>query len=156
MSFRTKELPWSRSNSNRSFRYRTANQREGQADQRFYRLFFESGAILRPSCGQCPFASACRASDLTIADYWGIEKYAPEEYDPLGVSLVLTSTERGRRLLEQCPSLWTEARPAEESLAEQKRLHQPAELPENRPLFWDTLEKEGLEAACNAVLDPLE
>ena len=156
VSFRTKELPWSRSNSNRSLRYRTANQREGQADQRFYRLFFESGAILRPSCGQCPFASACRASDLTIADYWGIEKYAPEEYDPLGVSLVLTSTERGRRLLEQCPSLWTEARPAEESLAEQKRLHQPAELPENRPLFWDTLEKEGLEAACNAVLDPLE
>ncbi|MCI6276394.1 MAG: Coenzyme F420 hydrogenase/dehydrogenase, beta subunit C-terminal domain [Clostridium sp.] len=34
--------------------------------------------IMRPSCEHCPYTDIHRASDITIADYWGIEKYSSE------------------------------------------------------------------------------
>ncbi len=153
VSFRNKESGWTRSGSNKLFRYQTANMAAPAQDDRFYRLFFESGAIVRPACGSCPFTDCRRPSDITIADYWGIEKYSPEKYDPLGVSLVLVNSPKGAALLERCrPALWLEERPPREALAEQGRLHQPVQLPAHRAAFWRLLEQEGLAAAMKAVL----
>jgi hypothetical protein len=41
-----------------------------------------------------------RLSDITIADFWGIEKYNTDFNDGNGVSLVLVNSERGRGFLE--------------------------------------------------------
>lgn len=38
--------------------------------------------------------------DITIADYWGIEKVAPEFDDNKGVSLVLVNNEAGKKPLK--------------------------------------------------------
>ena len=40
----------------------------------FYQHFLD-GAVCRQSCYNCPFATCNRVSDLTIGDYWEIEKY---------------------------------------------------------------------------------
>ena len=43
-----------------------------------------------------------RPSDISIGDFWGIEKVAPSfNSDNRGVSLVIVNTEKGQRLLEK-------------------------------------------------------
>lgn len=66
----------------------------------FYILFFDH-YNLRPSCHRCPYARKERITDLTLADFWGIEEAMPQFDDDTGVSLVLCGTEKGKRLLDQ-------------------------------------------------------
>ena len=146
VQFRSKKDGWSRANSNKGFLFTTDRSSEIQEDDRFYHLFFKSGAITRPSCSQCRFTDIHRASDVTIADYWGIEKYSPEWFDPLGVSVILVNSEKGIVLFDRCrQDLVGEERPQEESLKEQKRLSEPSKLPKNRSLFWEDYKRFGLE-----------
>lgn len=64
-----------------------------------YMLMFLKNYSLRPSCYECK-AKEIKLSDLTIADFWGIDSVAPEMNDGKGTSLVMIRTEEGRELLE--------------------------------------------------------
>lgn len=64
----------------------------------FMQMFLRD-ECLRPSCYQCR-AKEMKLSDLTIADFWGIEQAAPEMDDGLGTSLVITRTEKGQKAFE--------------------------------------------------------
>ena len=55
---------------------------------------------LRPACYQC-HAKKLKLSDITIADFWGIESVAPEMTDGMGTSLVITRTEKGQEIFDQ-------------------------------------------------------
>lgn len=146
VQFRSKRDGWSRANSNKGFLFTTDKSPETQEDDRFYQLFFKVGVITRPSCSQCRFTDIHRVSDLTIADYFGIEKYSPEWFDPLGVSMILVNSPKGAYLFDQCrQELHAQERPKEEALNEQKRLHEPSQFPENRSLFWDDYRRFGFE-----------
>ena len=65
----------------------------------FFRLFAQN-LILRPSCGDCAFKGFNISSDLTLGDYWGIEKRFPEFDDDTGCSLVMVNTMRGKAFLD--------------------------------------------------------
>lgn len=65
---------------------------------------FYSRFCLRPSCYTCPFTSTNRAGDLSIGDFWGIEKVHPDFYDKNGVSLVLVNTEKGSSFFKKIRS----------------------------------------------------
>lgn len=67
-------------------------------DDPFMQMFLKN-LCLRPSCYQCP-ARQNKKSDLTIGDFWGIEKVAPEINDNKGISLVIVRSEKGKRLFE--------------------------------------------------------
>ena len=60
---------------------------------------FLANLILRPSCHQCQYKTVERFSDITLADYWGVEEVHPELKGRQGVSLVLTHTEKGEQLM---------------------------------------------------------
>lgn len=66
--------------------------------QALSRLYY-SGASLRPSCHRCQFRSLHRQSDLTLADFWGIEKVAPDKANTVGSSLLLVNSQKGEELL---------------------------------------------------------
>ena len=53
---------------------------------------FLSDYILRPSCYRCPVKSGKSSSDITIGDFWGIEKMLPEFDDDKGCGLILDYT----------------------------------------------------------------
>lgn len=57
-------------------------------------LFFKHLAT-RPSCHKCRFTNFQRASDITIGDYWGINKFHPEFYERYGVSLMMINSHKG-------------------------------------------------------------
>ena len=146
--FRSKRHPWSRANSNRGFAYRVEGSDEIFEDGRFYSLFTRECVIARPSCSACRFTDTRRVSDVTIADCFGIEKYAPEWNDARGVSLILTNTAKGEAMLEAAaPSMRLNERPLSENTAEQQRLSRPVEFPEGRAEFWKTFRTSGLAEA---------
>lgn len=61
-----------------------------------YSRMFLRDIALRPSCYQCPSKGLQRRADLTIADFWGIEKVLPGMNDDRGTSLVLVHSQKGR------------------------------------------------------------
>ncbi len=62
----------------------------------FYNAF-KNYNIFRAGCYDCQYCTLQRVSDLTLGDFWGIEKYdfhADTDTDA-GISMVITHTERG-------------------------------------------------------------
>lgn len=62
---------------------------------------YYTGLIYRPSCAICKFACPSRTGDITLGDYWGIEKIQPSLNSLRGVSLVRFNTQKGNFLIEQ-------------------------------------------------------
>lgn len=56
---------------------------------------------LRPSCYQCRFKKCSRVSDITLADFWGIERVSPQMDDNKGTSLVILHTQKAHQLMQQ-------------------------------------------------------
>lgn len=61
---------------------------------------FSHNMINRISCGSCQYANYNRPGDLTIGDYWGVEKSNPNLTDNLGVSLVIVNSEKGKTIFQ--------------------------------------------------------
>ena len=66
-----------------------------------YMRGFLQNICLRPSCYDCSFKTMSRLSDITLADFWGVEKIMPQIDDNKGTSLVITHSTHGQQLLEQ-------------------------------------------------------
>lgn len=64
-----------------------------------YMKAFLANLDLRESCYSCKFKSTIHKSDITVSDFWGIEKIKPEIDDEKGLSLLLVNTEKGISLL---------------------------------------------------------
>ncbi len=71
-----------------------------------YFYYFLKGWIYRENCYKCKYASMHRPADITIGDFWGIEKEHPEYLKKVGwdaakgVSLIIVNTEKGRTFFE--------------------------------------------------------
>lgn len=65
-----------------------------------YMQLFLHDNCLRESCYQCQFTGDSHKSDLTLADFWGVESLMPEMFDDKGTSLVIVQTGKGDELLE--------------------------------------------------------
>ena len=61
---------------------------------------FLCGSILRNSCYKCNFKGRLRSGDITIGDFWGIEKTNSKINTDSGISLVMINTEKGNRMFE--------------------------------------------------------
>ena len=62
---------------------------------------FLSNIYLRPSCYECKCKNGVNHSDLTIADFWGINILEPDFDDDKGIGLVLVNTVKGKNAFEQ-------------------------------------------------------
>lgn len=65
---------------------------------------FLSNLYLRPSCYKCTAKNGASGSDLTIADFWGIQNYHPEFDDDKGVSVIFVHTDMGKKIIEKLSS----------------------------------------------------
>ncbi len=61
---------------------------------------FLKNMCLRPSCSKCPFAKMPRQGDITLGDFWGINKYSKKLNDNKGTSLVLINSVKGETYLK--------------------------------------------------------
>lgn len=102
---------------------------------RIFTTLFYRHEVLRPSCYECPYKSMMHPGDITIADYWGIEKWAPEFDDNKGVSLVLVNNEVGEKFWECVKNMLLLKQTGIEN-AMQRSFIQSESCPETRDQFW--------------------
>ena len=116
----------------------------------FSRLYMKC-LTLRPSCYQCPYTRWELPFDLTIGDFWGIEKIYPELADGMGTSLVIARTEAGRGLLEkiQPHGLILEA---SREAADQPALNTPAKETLLRKLLFRDFSQKRADGRCDIPL----
>lgn len=61
---------------------------------------YEQNISLRESCYQCPYMCLERVGDLSIGDFWGIERVAPKLDRNTGVSAVIVNNHKGEWMIE--------------------------------------------------------
>lgn len=66
-----------------------------------YMKGFLSNLYLRPSCHDCKCKDGKHHSDISLGDFWGIDKFNPSFDDDKGVSLVLINTPKGKEFLQK-------------------------------------------------------
>ena len=109
-----------------------------------HKNLFHSHNILRPACHNCKYTNLERPSDITIADFWGIEKHMPEFDDNKGVSLLLVNTSTGQKLLENIKqNLILKESNTQDCL--QPQLNEPSKPSHDRSKFWKDYETRGYE-----------
>lgn len=98
MTFRDKSEGWK--NAVLKYKFKDGSEyKEAYKESKYIRGFIEN-IYLRPSCYKCKFKSLDRDSDITLADFWGIENFIPNMDDQNGISLILVHTEKGIDILE--------------------------------------------------------
>lgn len=66
-----------------------------------YMKGFLKNLYLRPSCYECTSKNYTSNSDLTLADYWGVENIHSQFKDDKGTSLVIVNTKKGEKILSK-------------------------------------------------------
>lgn len=100
-----------------------------------YGFLFNHHLILRPACYNCTAKTLPYESDITLADFWGIEQVDQDFDDNRGVSLVLVNTVIGQQLIEKTDSMIERKEYPLEKVV-QKPLIEPANCPSERDIFW--------------------
>lgn len=125
----------------------TQPHRELFYERRVHNLFmrgFLADLYLRPSCHACPAKCGKSESDITLADYWSIDKLHPAFYDELGVSLVLANSEKGLETLNRCNLLTEESR-YDNAIKANPALVRSAHIPAQAEIFWRSFHEKGIK-----------
>ena len=118
-----------------------SNYRKGDI---FYNLFLRD-LVLRDVCYSCKFRDLDRVSDISIADFWGLDKGNYKDfYDGRGVSLVLVNTQKGLELFDSIKENMEYIEIEDKDFVKYNSFSEMKE-PTLRKEFWDDYEKEGFE-----------
>jgi len=98
VSFRDKTKGWR--NFSMMFDFKSKKRQLKTLDEDRYMYGFLRNIYLRPACHRCAEKSLNRKSDITFADYWGVENVHKDFSDDKGIALVFTNTDRGKRAFE--------------------------------------------------------
>ena len=116
----------------------------------FSRLYMKC-ITLRPSCYRCPYTHWELPFDVSMGDFWGVEKTHPELADGMGTSLVITRTQKGQQLLAQIrPNALV--LPVSREAAEQPALREPAKETMLRKLLFRDFARKSPQGRCDIGL----
>ena len=73
---------------------------ETKDQSNFTKGYLQTGVYCRPSCYECNFKGYPRIADITLADFWGIEKIDKSMEKNLGTSLVMINSRKGVSFFE--------------------------------------------------------
>jgi coenzyme F420-reducing hydrogenase beta subunit len=101
ISFRDKITGWSQ------YSVRIEGK-EGLLREQFYKnaymKAFLEDIVLRMSCHNCNYKNLNYFSDITLADFWGLDKAYPELDDNRGVSLAIVNSSKGLQIIKEIAS----------------------------------------------------
>ena len=100
--------------------------------------------VTRPSCYTCRFTNYHRSGDITIGDFWGIEKVYPKIDMDKGISLIMLNNNKGLEVWN-CIKEQFEYIPSNIKECVQPNLQHPVCEPVNRDAFWMDYQKFGFD-----------
>ena len=108
-----------------------------------YGKHFINGDCYRECCYECRYASTDRVGDITVGDFWGVEKSNPGFASASGVSAILINSVQGNKLFEmvkgQASVIETNL---EAILVKQGNLQHPTCRPPGRDGFYERIQDE--------------
>jgi coenzyme F420-reducing hydrogenase beta subunit len=94
----------------------------------FFVGYLGTSLFLMPACYTCEFRGFPKKSDITLADFWGIEDLDPTMDQDLGTSLVLVNSEKGKAFYESLGnSITSKAYTMEEALRSNRSMSKSIE-----------------------------
>lgn len=141
IKFKNKKWGW----HNFSLRVNFENGKEYCKD-RYHDLFFigylQACNFTRPSCYDCKFKGIPQSSDITLADFWGIEKLDKTMDQDKGTSMVMINSKKGMELFESIKDrIVYKEFSVEEALTENKAaLVSLKDIYSNRDAFFKALD----------------
>ena len=96
ITFRHKNCGWKLYSV--SFSFDNDTEYSQKLTENIFMQGFLHNLYLRPSCYACSFKTLNRQSDITLADFWGIENILPSFDDNKGTSLVMVNTQKGAEI----------------------------------------------------------
>lgn len=159
VSFRDKRIGWKKFSFALSLSKATAAGEKNTVslskcfqDNTFMRAFLQN-LILRPSCYACPVKGGRSGSDITLGDFWGIEKFMPGFDDDRGVSLVMAQSQKGCSILAD---LEMDCRTVDysEAISGNASAEQSVSVPANRSYFFHEFKKRGFACAFRMTTSP--
>ena len=103
---------------------------------REYTDLFYQHIMFRPSCANCQFSNTHRMGDLTMGDFWGIEKQDASFDDNKGVSIVLVNSIKGKEIFERIKDEY-EYFACDVKNCMQPTLYTPSVPSPKREQFWE-------------------
>ncbi len=131
-SWHNPTFSWKSSNGNASREKLYANA---------YALAFLRDFCLRPSCYDCQAKGGRSKADITIADFWGIEKICPELDDDRGTSAVLLHSKKGLQMWEALQGVEYKSVSFDDVLMGNPSYIRSVAQPKNRNLFMRRFRK---------------
>lgn len=138
---KNKELGWR--NLTRKVVFENGESYYGVHMEDDFRRGYHTNVFCRPSCYSCQYKGFPRIADITIADYWGIEKVDKNLDNNIGTSMVLLNSRKGEAYfehvkdkLEYKETLFESVLPGNVAL---KKPIEPAKI--NRDQFFEDLDK---------------
>lgn len=108
-------------------------------------IFYSSGG-LRPSCFNCSYTNLKRPSDITIADFWGIDNIDPKFYDKKGVSLLILNSKKGEEIFDSIKDKCVfKEKSIADAVKKNPNLQMPTPSKVSQEVFWDEFYKYGFE-----------
>lgn len=97
---------------------------------------YYSHLATRPACHSCRFTNYRRPGDITIGDFWGIEKFHPNFTSTKGISLVLINSPQGITKWNIVKNNFTYIESNIHECQQPNLLH-PVIEPKNKEKFWN-------------------
>lgn len=145
--FKDKELGW-RSLVKR-FDFKNGKTMYSRAqDNDLYSMAYHGNIVSRPSCYFCQFKGFPRMSDITIADFGGVEKYAylKDIDDNAGTSAVMCNSSKGLTFYKQLKNITSLETTIEKILpGNPALLHEQKMSVMNRDTFFHDLDRKAIE-----------
>ncbi len=139
LSFRDKSKGWKAFGMRQDLKSSKSIYKDLHSDP--YLRGFLQNCSLRESCYACRFANIKREGDITLADFWCVDKKYPEyDKDDKGTSLILVNTEKGKDLIEAVWStLFIGAADLDTAIVGNACLVRPCLRPAERDTFYEDL-----------------
>lgn len=138
--FRNKDVSWEEYSLSFLFSNDTRYQQVHRGDP--YMKTFLKNLCLRPSCYACNFKTINRKSDITLADFWGIDNILPKMNDNKGCSLVIIHSNKGKQMLKDIASkISCKKVLIDDVICYNKAINKSAELNPKREIFLKNLDK---------------
>ncbi len=116
---------------------------------------FQKYITLRPSCYRCRWARPERCADLTMGDFWGIEKYDPSLDAKTGISQIIVNSDNGAELMSlliEKSLIWHKEFPMAVAIENNGCLKVPTKLKPERESFFLALESQPFDNVVKKYL----
>lgn len=115
---------------------------------------FHHNIFLRSACENCNFSIFPRQGDLTIGDFWQIEKFDKTQNDGKGTSLVFINNDKGQFLLDKLKEHSAKIKKMQMAIDEiPNRLN--AYYPKNkgRERFFDLIKLHSISSSIDCIME---